>query len=104
MVVNGAVFFTVDFVFLLQVFETGLSVVVSRDDDTVIGRDYDQSAGCTHHLGIDSFDLVPVSQEIHDAPLAVEEFPKVHHTFDHLLRNRSLVHSSIDVMGKCNGH
>lgn len=103
-VVNGAVFFTVDFIFLLQVFETGLSVVVSRDDDTVIGRDYDQSAGCPHHLGIDSFDLVPVSQEIHDAPLAVEEFPKVHRALYHLSRNRSLVHSSIDVMGKCYGH
>ena len=43
-VVYGAVLFAVDFIFLLQVFETGLSVVISRDDDTVIGRDYDQSA------------------------------------------------------------
>lgn len=103
-VVYVAVLFAVDFIFLLQVFETGLSVVVCRDDDTVIGRNHDQPTGCLHHLGIDSFDLVPVSQEVHDAPLAVEEFTKVHRAFYHLSRNRSLVHSSIDVMGKCYGH
>ena len=104
LVVYSAALFAVDFIFLLQVFETGLSIVVCRDDDTVIGRDYDQSAGCSHHFGIDSFDLVPVSQEVHDAPLAVEEFTKVHRAFYHLSRNRSLVHSIIDVMGKCYGH
>lgn len=104
LVVDGALFFAIDFVFFLQVFETGLSIVVCRDDDTVIGRNHDQPTGRSHHLGIDSFHLVPISQEVHNAPLAVEEFTKVHRAFYHLSRNRSLVHSSIDVMGKCYGH
>ena len=92
--VNG-VFFTVVLSFFFKSLNR-LSVVVSRDDDNVIGRDYDQSAGCSHHLGIDSTLFRSAKHMMHFC--VVGNSPKS--ALYHLSRNRSLVHSSIDVMGK----